>query len=137
MAAPSLQIVVEQPDQAADALLRGALRLGERIEFVNQTFAMDPTQAVQADVELASVVAHNHGIGEQAMRLEAAPQSAFAGDQHGIGADLQSRDAEPVQMDVPGRPIGEDAIGMLAEAGDDGSGERPAAHIGRASSLTT
>src|SRR5271168_476461 len=131
MAAPSLQIVVEQPDQAADALLRGALRLGERIEFVNQTFAMGPTQAVQADVELASVVADNHGIGEQAMRLDAAPQSAFAGDQHGIGADLQSRDAEPIQMDVPGRPVGEDAIGMLAEAGDDGSGERAAAHIGQ------
>ena len=65
------------------------------------------------------------------MRLDAAPQSAFGGDQHGIGMDLQGGDAEPLQMSVPGRPIGEDAIGMLAQAGDDGSGERAGAHIGQ------
>ena len=111
--------------------LRGALSLGERIEFVNQTFAMDPTQAVLADVELAGVVADDHGIGEQAMRLEAAPQSAFAGDLHGIGVDLEGRGAELVQVGVPGPPVGENAIVMLSEAGDDGAGERPGAHIGQ------
>jgi len=77
-----------------------------------------------ADIELAGVVADDHGVGEQAMRLEAAPQSAFGGDQRGIGMDLEGADAEPVQMSVPRRPIGEDAIGMLAQAGDDGSGKR-------------
>ena len=54
----------------------------------------------------------------------------FGGDQRGIGVDLQGRDAEPIQMSGPGRPIGEDAIGMIGEAGDDGSGERAGAHIG-------
>ena len=34
-------------------------------------------------------------------------------------------------MSVPGRAVGEDAIGMLAEAGDDGSGERAVAHVGQ------
>ncbi|MGD1038385.1 MAG: hypothetical protein ABR878_14645 [Roseiarcus sp.] len=104
--------------------MRGALGVGERIEFVNQTFGMDPAEAMPADIELAGVVADGHGVGEQAMRLEAAPQSAFGGDQRGIGMDLQGRDAEPVQMSVPGHAIGEGAIGMLAQAGDDGSGER-------------
>ena len=42
--------------------------------------------------------------------------------EHGIGMDLQGGDAEPLQMSVPRRPIGEDAIVMLAQAGDDGSG---------------
>ena len=91
---------------------------------MNQAFGMDPAEAMPAHVELAGVVADDHGVGEQAMRLEAAPQSAFGGDQRGIGMDLQGRDAEPVQVGVPRRPIGEDAIGMLAQAGDDGSGER-------------
>ncbi len=65
------------------------------------------------------------------MRLDAAPQSALGGDQRGIGIDLEGRDAEPVEMSVPGRPIGEDAILMFAQAGDDGSGERAGAHIGQ------
>ena len=64
------------------------------------------------------------------MRLDAAPQSALGGDQHGIGMDLQGGDTEPLQMSVPGRAIGEDAILMLAQAGDDGAGERAGAHIG-------
>ncbi len=33
--------------------------------------------------------------------------------------DLQGGDAEPLQMSVPGRAIGEDAILMLAQVGDD------------------
>ena len=44
--------------------------------------------------------------------------------------DLQGGDAEPLQMSVPGRAIGEDAILMFAQAGDDGAGERAGAHIG-------
>ena len=131
MAAPSLETAVEPPDQSADAALGGALGVGECIEFVNQTFGVDPAQAMRADIELAGVVADDHGVGEQAMRLDAAPQSAFGGDQHGIGMDLEGGDAEPLQMSVPRRAIGEDAILMLAQAGDDGSGERAGAHIGQ------
>ncbi len=105
--------------------------VGERIEFVNQTFGVDPAQAMLADIELAGVVADDHSVGEQAMRLDAAPQSAFGGDQHGIGMDLQGGDAGPLQMSVPRCAIGEDAILMLAQAGDDGSAERAGAHIGQ------
>jgi hypothetical protein len=35
-----LEIAVEVPDQSTHAALRGPLRIGERIELVNQTFGM-------------------------------------------------------------------------------------------------
>src|SRR5277367_2758545 len=109
---------------------RGAARLGERIEFVNQPFVMDPAQAMLTDVELAGVVADNDRVGEKTVGFDAAPQGAFGGDQHGIGMDLQGRDAETVEVCAPGRPIGEPTIGMLAQSSDDGSGERAGAHVG-------
>ena len=90
MAAPSLEAAIVSPDQAADATLSGSLRLSERIEFVNQTFGVDPAQAMRADIELAGVVADDHGAGEQAMRLDATPQSAFGGDQPGSGWALSA-----------------------------------------------
>ena len=34
-------------------------------------------------------------------------------------------------MGIPGRAIGEGAIGMLGEARDDGSGERASTHSGQ------
>src|ERR1700722_11964124 len=73
MAGPSFEAAVELPDEAADAALRGALGFGERIELVNQAFAMNPAQTMKTDIELASVVADDHGVGEKAMRLDAAP----------------------------------------------------------------
>jgi hypothetical protein len=73
MATPNFEIVVEQPDQGADPALRGALGVGEGIEFVDQTFGMDPAQAMLTDVELTGVVADDHGVGEQTMRLDGAP----------------------------------------------------------------
>src|SRR5580658_4117035 len=87
MAAPGFETAIELPDQAADAALRVALGFGERIELVNQAFAMNPAQTMKTDIELASVVADDHGVGEKAMRLDAAPCGGFAGDQHGIGMD--------------------------------------------------
>src|SRR5271165_6839217 len=121
---------VLQPKMRSNRADKVALRVGERIEFVNQTFGVDPAQAVRANIELAGVVADDHGVGQQTMRLDAAPQSPFSGDQHGIGMDLQGGHAEPLQMSVPRRAIGEDALVVLAQAGDDGSGERAGAHIG-------
>ena len=69
--------------------MHGALGVGERIELVNQAFGVDPAQAMRADIELAGVVADDHAVAEQAMRLDAAPRSAFGGDQDGIGMNLQ------------------------------------------------
>ena len=36
-------------------------------------------QGVAPDLELAGIVAHDHGVGEQAVGLDAAPQGAFGG----------------------------------------------------------
>ena len=68
MASPGLETAVERPDEGADAALGGALGVGERVEFVDQSFGMNPAQAMRADIELAGVVADDHGVGEQAMR---------------------------------------------------------------------
>jgi len=105
---------IELPDQAADAALRGALGFGERIELVNHAFAMNPAQTMKTDIQLARVVADDHGVGEKAVRLDAAQCGGFGGDQHGIGMDLQGRGAEQVQVCAPGRPIGEDVRGPPA-----------------------
>ncbi len=45
---------------------------------------MNPAQAVLTDVELTGVIADDHGVGEEAVRLDAAPQRPLGGDHHGI-----------------------------------------------------
>ena len=63
---------------------------------------MNPAQAVLADIELAGIVADDHGVGQEAARLDAAPQRAFGCDHHRIRMDLECRDAEHFEMGVPG-----------------------------------
>ena len=64
---------------------------------------MDPAQAVRADVELPGVIADDDGVGQEAMRLDTAPQGTLGGDHDRIGVDFESRDAESVEMCGPGR----------------------------------
>ena len=42
---------------------------------------MDPAQAVLADVELTGVIADDHGVGQEAVCLDAAPQRGLGCDQ--------------------------------------------------------
>src|ERR1700688_3069614 len=91
---------------------------------------MDPAQAMLADIELAGVVADDHGVAQEAVGLDAAPQGAFGGDQHRIGIDLEGGDAELFKMRVPGPLVGEAAVGMFGQAVDHLSGQRAFAHIG-------
>ena len=83
-----------------------------------------------AEPELSGVVTDDDGVGEQPMGLDAAPEGAFGGDQHRVWHHLERRDAEPVEMGQPRRPVGEALVGMLGEQPDDRPGERAAAHIG-------
>ena len=126
-----LEIAVEPPDQRADAALGGALLVGEGVELVDQALGMDPAQGVVADIELAGVVADDHGVGQEAVRLDAAPQRPLGGDQDRIGSDLEGGDAEPVEMCAPGRLIGEEPVRMFGQAGDHRCGERALAHVGQ------
>src|SRR3979409_1923840 len=93
--------------------------------------AWTPAQAVLADIELTGVVADNDGVGQEAMRLDAAPQGALGGDYDRIGSDAERRDAETVEICGKGRPIGEEPVRMFGQAGDRRGGEDAAAHIGQ------
>ena len=89
IAAVGLQIGVEPPDQAAHPLLGSAMVVGEGIELVDQPLGMDPAQSMAANLELSGIVADNHSVLDQAMRLDAAPQRAFGCNQRGIRRDLE------------------------------------------------
>ena len=95
-----LKITVEVPDQLADAGLGGAVLRGEGIELVNQALGMNPAQTMLADIELTGVVADDHGVGEEAVCLDAAPQRRLGGDHRGVRIDLERRDAERFEVGV-------------------------------------
>ena len=63
------------------------------------------------------------------MRLDAAPQGALGGDHDRIGVDLESRDAEAVEMSGPGDLAGEEALRMFGQAGDHRGGQRALTHV--------
>src|SRR5260221_3916252 len=50
---------------------------------------LNPAQAMLADIELPGVVADDHAVAQETVGLNAAPQRAFGGDQHGVRIDLQ------------------------------------------------
>jgi len=67
------EISAKPPNQRSDTLLDDALPLGEGVELMDQPFCVDPTQSVTTDVELAGVVADNHRIAQELVRVNAAP----------------------------------------------------------------
>ena len=54
--------------------------VGERVQLMHQPFRVHPAQRVPADVELPGVIAQHHGIAQEFVRLNAAPQSPLGGD---------------------------------------------------------
>ena len=129
MLAIGFEIAIEPPDQRARSALSLALFIREGVELVNEALGMDPAQAVRADVELPGVIADDDGVGQEAMRLDAAPQGALGGDHDRIGVDLESRDAEAVEMSGPGDLAGEEALRMFGQAGDHRGGQRALTHV--------
>ena len=61
------------------------LLIREGVEPVDEPLGMDPAQAVLADIELTGLVADDDGVGQEAMRLDAAPQGALGRDQNRVG----------------------------------------------------
>src|SRR5271163_614094 len=78
-----LEIAVELPDRCAHGVLGGAVLVREGVELVNQALGMNPAQAVLANIELPGIVADDYTVAQKAVGLDAAPQRAFGGDQHG------------------------------------------------------
>ena len=60
--------------------LGGVLPIGEGVELVHQPLGMDPAQGVPVERELAGVVGEDHRVGQEAVRLDAAPDRALGGD---------------------------------------------------------
>jgi hypothetical protein len=119
-------------------LLRGTLAVGEepapaqagvsslctRRSAWIQHKAWRPTPAcARAGRELAGIVADQHGVGQKAVCLDAAPQRPLGGDQHRVRGHPQRRDAEPVEVRLPGGVVGEVLVGMRRQALDDRAGQ--------------
>ena len=103
--------------------------VGEGIELMDQPLGMNPAQAVGADLELPGIVAHDHGAGEQAMGLDAAPERPFGSDLDRIGRHVERCDGELLQMGLPRSLVGEALVRMVGQEPDDRPGERSAPHI--------
>ena len=54
---------------------------------------------------------------------------SFKGRRSGKALDLERRDAEPCQMDIPGGLIGEAAVGMFSQPSDHRGGQRAFAQV--------
>jgi hypothetical protein len=69
-------------------------------------------RSMLADIELTGVVPDDHGVGEEAVRLDAVPERRLGGDRHGVWIDLERRDAERFEVGVPGVVTGKAGFGM-------------------------
>jgi len=93
-------------------------RLSNHIRGVLKTFGMLPgaTRGLPFDrrveellagrEELAGVVGHDHGAGEQALIADRTPERALGGDTHGVRGDFEGINAEPGQVRRPRRRVG-------------------------------
>jgi hypothetical protein len=79
---------------------------------VHEALGMHPAQRMTPDHELTGIIADDHRLGQEAVCLDRTPERALSGDAHRIGVDLQIRDAEPLKMRLPGRPIREGVLRM-------------------------
>src|SRR5271165_294582 len=125
----SLETGVETPDLAANPRLSGTMLVGKRVQLVHQPFRVNPAQRVPADVELPGIVAQDHRVAEELVRLNAAPQGALGGDPHGVGRDIQRGEAEPVEMRQPRGLIGEAGLRLRRQAGDQRRGQCMLSHV--------
>lgn len=76
-----------------------------------------------SDVELPGVVAQHHAVGEQPVRVDAAPQGALGGDAYRVRRDVQRGETEPVEVRQPGCLIGEFRPRLRRQAGDQRQGD--------------
>jgi hypothetical protein len=101
---------------------------------MHQTFGVNPAKSMPADIELAGIVAEDDGVGQEAMRLDAASQRALGRKPHRIPHRLQirldaGRDAQTGQMCLPSRTIDKMPVRLLDQPCDHRRGQPPAAHV--------
>jgi hypothetical protein len=81
--------------------------------------------------ELTRVVADHHRVGQEAVRLDGAPERSFGGDAHRIGADLQIGDTKPLKMAHPGGLVREGVLRMRGQPLNDRPGQGTVTHVGQ------
>jgi len=67
------------------------MQIRKRIQLMHQTFRVDLAQGVLTDGELTSIVTQQHGIVQEAMRVDAALLSPLGGDLHRVLDDRHTR----------------------------------------------
>ena len=108
-----------------------AVLIAEGVELVDQTLGMDPAQGMACDLELAGIIAEDDGVGQQAVRLDGAPQRAFGGQPWRIEPVLEVVDAEALEVVRPGLLVGEVLVGMVGQTGDGMLRQGALAHVGQ------
>jgi hypothetical protein len=103
---------------------------------MHQPFRMYPAQGMPADGELSGIIAQQHGIAQEAMRVDAAPLSPLGDDLHRVLDDCQTSpwgqdNAKPVQMRLPRRLISETSLARFGQTGDQGRGQSATAQVGK------
>ena len=92
-----LESGIEVPDHFTHLLLGGTIVIGEGVQLVHQPFGMHPAERMAAHGELPGIprvrlrrpegrLAQHHGIAQEAVRVDAAPDRPFGGDLHRIGS---------------------------------------------------
>ena len=136
LSAIGFQSGVERPESGLYAFLFPPLVIGEGIQLVDQPLGVNPAQGMPADIELTGVVAEDHGVGQQSVRLDGAPQSAFGGDPHRLGMDVQGGNAKLLQVGHPGPFTGKapgftPVAGRFGQAGNHRAGQIALMHVGK------
>ena len=87
--------------------------------LANQSLGVNPTERVGiADIELAGIVAQDHGPGNATGIADAAPERTLGGDLHRVRKHLHAVNAECGQMGPPFIGIGKAPLPVRGETPD-------------------
>ena len=81
------------------------MQVGEGIEPVHQSLCMNPAQRMASHCELSGIVTQHHGVAQEVVRVDAAPDGPLSSNLHGIWRRGQSGEAKSVEVCRPGGMI--------------------------------
>ena len=79
--------------------------------------------------ELPGVIAQHHGIAQEVVCVDTAPDGALGGDLHRVRRRGHCGESEPFEVCRPGGLIGEGGLHLFGQQADQGCGQGPAAHV--------
>ncbi len=76
---------------------------------------------MSANVKLTGIIADDDGVAQEAVGMKCCPiVQALGRDLHWVWSDVQSTDAEAVEMRLPGELVGEVCPGLRRQPADHG-----------------